>query len=113
MLPGRRPDADDLLPDLDQPERSAGPASAEGHPAAFYALWRQFAFLHFSCHGYFAEHQPPRRIRTPHPLHRRRPLKLLIAGGGTGGHVIPALVVAREFCRRDPTRQVLFVGTSR
>ena len=40
-------------------------------------------------------------------------MKLLIAGGGTGGHVIPALVIAREFCRRDPSRQVLFVGTSR
>lgn len=38
-------------------------------------------------------------------------MRLLIAGGGTGGHVIPALVLAREFCRRDPARQVLFVGT--
>ncbi|MSO19959.1 MAG: undecaprenyldiphospho-muramoylpentapeptide beta-N-acetylglucosaminyltransferase [Acidobacteria bacterium] len=41
------------------------------------------------------------------------PLKLLVAGGGTGGHVIPALVLAREFCRRAPGREVLFVGTAR
>jgi UDP-N-acetylglucosamine--N-acetylmuramyl-(pentapeptide) pyrophosphoryl-undecaprenol N-acetylglucosamine transferase len=40
-------------------------------------------------------------------------LRLLLAAGGTGGHVIPALVVAQEFCRRDASRQVLFVGTLR
>jgi UDP-N-acetylglucosamine--N-acetylmuramyl-(pentapeptide) pyrophosphoryl-undecaprenol N-acetylglucosamine transferase len=40
-------------------------------------------------------------------------VRLLIAGGGTGGHVIPALVVAREFLRRDPARDLLFVGTRR
>jgi len=40
-------------------------------------------------------------------------LKLLIAGGGTGGHVIPALAVAREWLRRDEKRDVVFVGTQR
>jgi UDP-N-acetylglucosamine--N-acetylmuramyl-(pentapeptide) pyrophosphoryl-undecaprenol N-acetylglucosamine transferase len=40
-------------------------------------------------------------------------LKLLIAGGGTGGHVIPAIAVAREWLRRDETRDVVFVGTQR
>jgi UDP-N-acetylglucosamine--N-acetylmuramyl-(pentapeptide) pyrophosphoryl-undecaprenol N-acetylglucosamine transferase len=40
-------------------------------------------------------------------------LKLLIAGGGTGGHVIPALAVAREWLARDPVREVVFVGTQR
>jgi UDP-N-acetylglucosamine--N-acetylmuramyl-(pentapeptide) pyrophosphoryl-undecaprenol N-acetylglucosamine transferase len=38
---------------------------------------------------------------------------LLIAGGGTGGHVIPAIAVAREWLRRDATRDVIFVGTQR
>jgi UDP-N-acetylglucosamine--N-acetylmuramyl-(pentapeptide) pyrophosphoryl-undecaprenol N-acetylglucosamine transferase len=40
-------------------------------------------------------------------------LKLLIAGGGTGGHVIPALAVAREWLGRDARREALFVGTER
>src|SRR5690348_6950757 len=40
-------------------------------------------------------------------------LKLLIAGGGTGGHVIPAIAVAREWLRRDEARDVVFVGTQR
>jgi UDP-N-acetylglucosamine--N-acetylmuramyl-(pentapeptide) pyrophosphoryl-undecaprenol N-acetylglucosamine transferase len=40
-------------------------------------------------------------------------LKLLIAGGGTGGHVIPAIAVALEWLRRDASRDVIFVGTAR
>lgn len=40
-------------------------------------------------------------------------MKLLIAGGGTGGHVFPALAVAREWLSRDAEREVVFVGTQR
>src|SRR5690349_24035945 len=35
----------------------------------------------------------------------------LMAGGGTGGHVIPALAVARELRRRG--QEAWFVGTER
>lgn len=38
-------------------------------------------------------------------------MKVMIAGGGTGGHVFPALAVAEEFRRRDPRNEILFVGT--
>ncbi len=39
-------------------------------------------------------------------------MRVLIAGGGTGGHVIPALAIARELKARYGA-EVLFVGTDR
>jgi UDP-N-acetylglucosamine--N-acetylmuramyl-(pentapeptide) pyrophosphoryl-undecaprenol N-acetylglucosamine transferase len=40
-------------------------------------------------------------------------VKLLIAGGGTGGHVFPALAIAREWLARGTEREVVLVGTER
>jgi len=40
-------------------------------------------------------------------------MKLLIAGGGTGGHVFPALAVAQEWLSRGKEREVVLVGTER
>jgi UDP-N-acetylglucosamine--N-acetylmuramyl-(pentapeptide) pyrophosphoryl-undecaprenol N-acetylglucosamine transferase len=40
-------------------------------------------------------------------------LKLLIAGGGTGGHVFPAIAIAREWMSRGAKRDAVFVGTQR
>jgi len=40
-------------------------------------------------------------------------VKLLIAGGGTGGHVFPALAIAREWLSRGSEREVVLVGTKR
>ena len=40
-------------------------------------------------------------------------MTIVIAAGGTGGHLYPAVALAREFLQRDPMTKVLFVGTSR
>ncbi len=40
-------------------------------------------------------------------------LRFIIAGGGTGGHVFPALAVARELRERVPGCEVVMVGTAR
>jgi UDP-N-acetylglucosamine--N-acetylmuramyl-(pentapeptide) pyrophosphoryl-undecaprenol N-acetylglucosamine transferase len=38
-------------------------------------------------------------------------MKVIIAAGGTGGHVFPGLAVAEEFKRRDSRAEMVFVGT--
>jgi UDP-N-acetylglucosamine--N-acetylmuramyl-(pentapeptide) pyrophosphoryl-undecaprenol N-acetylglucosamine transferase len=40
-------------------------------------------------------------------------MKLIIAGGGTGGHLFPGIAVAEEFLSREAGNEVLFVGTER
>jgi UDP-N-acetylglucosamine--N-acetylmuramyl-(pentapeptide) pyrophosphoryl-undecaprenol N-acetylglucosamine transferase len=42
-----------------------------------------------------------------------RTVKLLIAGGGTGGHVFPAIAIAQEWLSRGKEREVVLVGTQR
>src|SRR5688500_15245869 len=40
-------------------------------------------------------------------------MKVLIAAGGTGGHIYPGIAVAKEIMRRNGASEVLFVGTTR
>ena len=40
-------------------------------------------------------------------------LSMVIAGGGTGGHLYPGIAVAREVLRRVPHARVSFAGTAR
>ncbi|HEX8737557.1 MAG TPA: undecaprenyldiphospho-muramoylpentapeptide beta-N-acetylglucosaminyltransferase [Pyrinomonadaceae bacterium] len=40
-------------------------------------------------------------------------MKVLIAAGGTGGHIYPGIAVAKEIMRRNAESSVKFVGTAR
>lgn len=40
-------------------------------------------------------------------------MRLVIAGGGTGGHFFPGVAVAEEVLQRSKSSEVLFVGTAR
>src|SRR5215510_12695659 len=40
-------------------------------------------------------------------------LRVVIAGGGTGGHLYPGIAVARELLSRQPDAQISFAGTAK
>ncbi len=40
-------------------------------------------------------------------------MRVLIAAGGTGGHLYPGVALAREFARLEPGSEAIFVGTDR
>src|SRR5687768_488290 len=37
-------------------------------------------------------------------------MKIIISGGGTGGHIYPAIAIADALKRREPLIDILFVG---
>jgi len=40
-------------------------------------------------------------------------MRLIVTGGGTGGHIFPAIAVATAVCEQNPESRVLFIGTDR
>lgn len=44
---------------------------------------------------------------------KRNVTRVLVSGGGTGGHLFPGLALVEEMRRRQPAIDVLFVGTER
>ncbi|SHG94428.1 UDP-N-acetylglucosamine-N-acetylmuramylpentapeptide N-acetylglucosamine transferase [Thermosyntropha lipolytica DSM 11003] len=40
-------------------------------------------------------------------------MRLIVSGGGTGGHIYPALAIAKEVKRIIPEAQILYVGTEK
>ena len=48
---------------------------------------------------------------TKTPKHQKtKTLKIIISGGGTGGHVFPAIAIANALKANDPNTEILFVG---
>lgn len=50
-----------------------------------------------------------RRCRQ-HQKHKGLAKKIIIAGGGTGGHIFPAIAIANALKKTDPDIEILFVG---
>jgi UDP-N-acetylglucosamine--N-acetylmuramyl-(pentapeptide) pyrophosphoryl-undecaprenol N-acetylglucosamine transferase len=40
-------------------------------------------------------------------------VRIVIAGGGTGGHLFPGIAIAEEFLKRDRDTKIIFIGTKR
>jgi UDP-N-acetylglucosamine--N-acetylmuramyl-(pentapeptide) pyrophosphoryl-undecaprenol N-acetylglucosamine transferase len=40
-----------------------------------------------------------------------RPLRIAIAGGGTGGHLFPGIAIAQEFMTRNAASKIIFIST--
>ncbi len=43
-------------------------------------------------------------------MKKNQPYRLIISGGGTGGHIFPAVAIANEFKERHADAEILFVG---
>ncbi|MES2378024.1 MAG: undecaprenyldiphospho-muramoylpentapeptide beta-N-acetylglucosaminyltransferase [Bacteroidota bacterium] len=46
------------------------------------------------------------------PLQGVRGLRVIISGGGTGGHIFPAIAIANALKKLDPATEILFVGAN-
>lgn len=45
-----------------------------------------------------------------HPLKGAGGRRIIISGGGTGGHIFPAIAIANALKKLDPSTEILFVG---
>ena len=41
---------------------------------------------------------------------QQRKLRIIISGGGTGGHIFPAIAIANALKKINPDNEILFVG---
>ena len=111
-FPGAGHHGDGDQPGADQSRRGAGHDADQGNSAAVHQLWRLEPFVMLLATGVLLNISQQHGRRSAWIAGEAARLKLLIAGGGTGGHVFPALAVAREWLARDAAREVVFVGTA-
>ena len=46
-------------------------------------------------------------------MEQNRPLRVVVSGGGTGGHIFPAVSIANAIKKQHPEAEILFVGAER
>jgi len=51
-----------------------------------------------------------RQLPSEKILTERKPYRVIISGGGTGGHIYPAIAIANALRARHPDTEILFVG---
>lgn len=51
-----------------------------------------------------------RKEVVDHHLELVMPKRIIIAGGGTGGHIFPAIAIANAIIQQDPGTEILFIG---
>ncbi len=49
-------------------------------------------------------------VKEVSSLKGRRGKRIIIAGGGTGGHIFPAVAIANALKKADAKNEILFVG---
>jgi UDP-N-acetylglucosamine--N-acetylmuramyl-(pentapeptide) pyrophosphoryl-undecaprenol N-acetylglucosamine transferase len=59
------------------------------------------------------EHVSPNNVTVaPAALSGKEALRVIIAGGGTGGHIFPAIAIAHALKKQHPNTNILFVGAT-
>ncbi len=123
-LPRRRPHLADRLPGDGEHVGDDGAAADQGADPAVRLLRRHVALgadgrggraaLDLGERGSGAGERPrqPSSRASPKRTGGDR-MKMLIAGGGTGGHLFPGIAVAEEVTTRHHRNDVMFVGTER
>ena len=48
-----------------------------------------------------------------HDIKELDDLRMIIAGGGTGGHINPAIAISNEVSKRHKNSEILFIGTKK
>lgn len=54
-----------------------------------------------------------RLFKKGRPIQAAEPLRVVFAGGGTGGHLFPAIAIAEAFLDKNPRNRILFIGSGR
>ncbi len=106
-----------------QESRGAAPVVAT-LTLPFYSLFKNFMspfaiapFFYYLCITLIAAHTAPARADVFDDIKQlfkqsklNDSLRILISGGGTGGHIFPAIAIANAIKARQPDANILFVG---